>query len=171
MSMATKILQDCGIPLPQGLTCAEFDSFGFQSKAIQENRTQWYTLTDVLTLSKRGLAPTAVGWPWPKPKIYLEAAVCLLPECVEDLKVAEELARRMEQVSHNAIKAQKMAIDKSPLVHYEKRQWYASMQKKLRSLSPQKRRFKGGSSSSDSNASLTSLSSPPTSLESSPICK
>ena len=55
MKMAMKIPLDCGIPLLQGLTCSEFDSFSFQSKAIQENEAKWNALTDVLGLSKGDL--------------------------------------------------------------------------------------------------------------------
>jgi hypothetical protein len=139
IKMATKILLDCGIPLPRGLTCSEFDSFSFQTKAIRENEAKWNALTDTLGLSKRGLTPTTVGLPWPKAKIYLEAAIYLLPES-EDLKLVERLAAQMEQVSRNAIQTQKMAIEKSPLVSREKRKWYASVRKKLSSLSLSKKR-------------------------------
>ncbi|KAI9811819.1 MAG: hypothetical protein M1832_000672 [Thelocarpon impressellum] len=136
---ATEFLRQADIPLPDGLECERFDQETYsRSSEVLSKYELW---TDLLWEVKRddAILPKCALSPWRflKPYEYIAAAIFKLP--VAGLDEARPMLERLRAVATRTMEMQSRSLERTGRVHEKKRQWFQSMGKRLRSLSPRKR--------------------------------
>jgi hypothetical protein len=155
---ATQFLRQAQIPLPFGQVCGQFDQESFiGSKEVQDRRQFWTSLLKEVT-SNDAIIPRSLTshWPYWKPCHYVAAAIFRVTvngleeaqpmletlragQLVPYLRPAFYINADLPAVAARTVASQNKSLESVGRVRESKRNWFASMGKRLRSRSPRER--------------------------------